>query len=150
MLILSTCSGAPSLPTPLYDLQSGGLEVVGEASTSKASLKDLCDVDIKEFYLFFPIWLAYKEAKLWCGKLEGSVVLPQDSGANALLVDTFIGHRDTCAQTWTHLFWVGAEGDGEGTWRSAEGEVVPFTPFLQEDETEREGVLCAAAVSHNR
>ncbi|MPC67907.1 hypothetical protein E2C01_062093 [Portunus trituberculatus] len=151
MLIFSTCHGAPSLPTPLYDLQDGRLEVVGEASTSNMSLKALCDKETREFHLFFPVWMTYIEARRWCRKLKGSVALPKDSETNALLVDRFIRHRDTCAQTWTHLFWVDAEGEGkEGPWRTTEGELLSFTPFLQEDSAGQEDVQCAAAVSHNR
>ncbi|XP_063851371.1 uncharacterized protein LOC135094854 [Scylla paramamosain] len=151
MLILSTCKSATSLPTPLYDLQNGGLEVIGETSTYNTSLEELCDEEPKDFFLFFPFWMTYKEAKLWCGKLKGSVILPKDSETNALLVDRFIAYRDTCAQIWTHLFWVEAEGDAEeDTWRNAEGELLSFAPFLQEYEAGQEEVLCAAAVSHNR
>lgn len=156
MRALIKCCDVPELPNTLIDLFTGHFKVVGDATTYNTTVTDMCDNGDDEFYLFFPQRMSYQNAKSWCSKLKGNIVLPRDAETNAFLVDTFLGHRDTCAQIWTHLFWIGSEGDvEEGTWKEAilqgdEGDVLGFAPFLQEYDTVQQEVQCVAAVSHNR
>ncbi|XP_050698355.1 uncharacterized protein LOC126986351 [Eriocheir sinensis] len=157
MRSLIQCRVVPGLPNPIIDLLTGHFEVVGDATTYNTTVTDMCDDGDDGFYLFFPQRMSYSNAKSWCKKIKGNVVLPRDADTNAFLVDTFLGYRDTCAQIWTHLFWIGSEGDvDQGTWKEAElgdddeGDVLGFAPFLQEYDTVQPEVKCVAAVSHNR
>lgn len=155
MRALTKCQEVPDIPRALIDLLSGHFEVVGDTLTYNTTVTDMCDTGDDQFFLFFPQRMSYKNAKSWCSKIKGNIVLPRGDDTNAYLVDTFLGYRDTCAQIWTHLFWIGSEGDvEEGTWREAvskeEGDVLDFAPFLQEYDAVQPEVQCVAAVSHNR
>nr|XP_045619273.1 uncharacterized protein LOC123771045 [Procambarus clarkii] len=147
---LLSCSDLPGLKPPLIDLENGVLKVKGPTETRNISTKELCGNYISGFYLFFSGKMFFKDANSWCKKLKGELILPEDDEVNAYLFDRFLSYKDQCSDIWTHLYWIGADGDLKTSrWlKLADQTPLTFHPFLSLYEAVTTEYQCIASVTH--
>ncbi|XP_068203413.1 uncharacterized protein [Palaemon carinicauda] len=145
------CRDPPTLRKPIVSLNEDIFEKVGGVELQKVYLDTICSEHTTEFYLFFSEKRNFPDSVSWCRKIKGEIILPQSPELNEKLYHQFLPYREKCQDIWTHLFWLGFNGDlATGTWRNLrDRRPIEWFNFLSQYKTVTNESQCAATVSHD-